>query len=134
MVLTDLREDWRLLYMDGTRITASKLPTRAAAVVLIRGLIRLAEAGVSAPAGAAALPLPPGMPLAVAQRQPAPLFAGSGDVGAVASLADLAGLLPDEELRTAQASHTLAQLLRLPQLSCITTAGRSDVYPAHMYA
>lgn len=78
----------------------------------------------------------PGLPAEITQRQclDASYFASSSVAGAAdTSLADLEGLVPDDELRAARATATLQHLLQLPQLSFMAACGKSDDAPAHMY-
>jgi hypothetical protein len=78
----------------------------------------------------------PSLPAEITQRQclDASYFASSSVAGAAdTSLADLEGLVPDDELRAARATATLQHLLQLPQLSFMAACGKSDDAPAHMY-
>ena len=67
-------------------------------------------------------PPSPDLPDVLGQRKRAPAFLCGP--GADTSLADLVGLLPDEELVQAQCEVAIQQLLQLPRLSFITDMPR----------
>ena len=79
----------------------------------------------------------PGVPEAISQRKTtdASFFYGNVATGATdTSLADLIGLLPDDELRAAQAESVWLRLLQLPQLSFIkASCDTNNKPPFHMY-
>ena len=120
VVLTDLQDDWQLFWMDGDEVGMGCFGTRADAVVLVRDLVQhAAELATSIPGSLAAVAEAPGrslskLPPFLGARRPACIPSSTADLGADACLADLAGMLPEEELAEAQAMALVQQLRHLP--------------------
>jgi hypothetical protein len=135
VIVTDLREYWSLLWMDGAEIKVGKFDTSGAAWVVVSALIAAAEAQATPQRAAAsdAVPSSRASPQAVpdflASRNPLP---SSPAVATDTRLADLVDLLPDNELKAAQATLWVQQLLRLPTFSCGPDS--SSDFPTNMYA
>jgi hypothetical protein len=122
VIVTDLREYWSLLWMDGLEIKVGRFESPGAAFVVVDSLIAAAADAQATPQGAAASGAvassrasPQAVPDYLAARTPLP---SSPPAIADTSLADLVDLLPDNELKAAQATLWVQQLLRLPTFSC----------------
>ena len=100
----------------------------AAAVAMVELLVEAARAQTEGVAAAASI-MPtsvPGLPDFITRRKPLP----AGDA-ADASVADLEGLLPGEELKAAQAAAVMQELLKMPALSCMVRGGEFPA--AHLF-
>ncbi len=119
VVLTDLQKHWQLLWINGSDLMSGIFDNRNDALASIATCVSLAEQAATghmsseavAPV-AAATPLP----AALVSRQPA-AFAQAPRGQAGANLADLSGVVPDDELRAAHVSAVMQQLLQLPVFS-----------------
>lgn len=136
---TDLGKEWILLWLDGSTVKVAAARQPAHALDLLRecmqhaaaeamGADPLVAAGVSSSSTAS------GMPSILAARKQCMLAAGGADAGPVAMdmrLADLAGFLPEEELREPHAWALVQQVTRLPAFSMLQHHQRA--VPQGMY-
>lgn len=118
VVLTDLAEHWQLFWMDGKTVQHARLPSRPAAVAVIKGCVQQA----AAQAAGDELPASLALPEVLARRKAADLvgnvLAAASGVGAVhADLLDLHGMLPAEEMQDVYARLLLRQVSMLPVFS-----------------
>lgn len=122
VVLTDLMEDWQLFWMNGATVKHMRCPSRAAAVVVIKGCVdqaATAAAGKELPVQQQLAPQL-ALPVELADRK-VPDLARSVQAAAGAAvnpdLLDLADMLPAEEMQDVYARVLLQQVSRLPVFS-----------------
>lgn len=128
VVLTDLQESWRLLWMAGSTAKVASFTSSAAALAAIDGCIVQA----SALAAYKQPTCPPGLPLDIAKREPAAFPAGPAVEGDVGNLADLEGFLPDEEVAYARGA-ALLQRFFADEGACLVQPAPGPAPPG-MYA
>lgn len=126
LVLTDLGSSWNVYWMDGMTIKGGACSSAAAAVALVQAAVAAAAAAEAATAAAQNPALAeaaaqqanaylagPAVPHIVSERQPLPesFVASAPDVG---NIAELEGMLPEEEYKEAVAETWLGMLRRMP--------------------
>ena len=123
VLLTDLCDHWQLFWLDGLDVNMGLWSSRANAVTSLKVLVKDAErramqaAGMVAEAGAATVTNESSLLPALATRRPfTRQHVVHGDV-AETGLADLAGMLPEEELMEGASLPLLQQVRQLPAFS-----------------
>lgn len=121
VVLTDLQDHWQLHWLNGSDLMSGYCENRSDALAIIAACVSQAERATTAHTGleaeapiAAATTIQ--LPAALVSRQRA-VFSQAPGGQPDANLADLAGEVPDDELRAAQIGALMHQLSQLPVFS-----------------
>jgi hypothetical protein len=122
VVLTDLIEDWQLFWLNGATVKHVRCPSRATAVVVIKGCVDQAATAASGKELPVQQQLAPqlALPAVLADRKVPDLAHNVQNAAGAAvnpDLLDLADMLPAEEMQDVYARVLLQQVSRLPVFS-----------------
>lgn len=141
LVLTDLGSSWYMYWMDGMTIKGGACSSASAALVLVQAAVAAAAAAEAATAAVQNAALAeaaaqqanvylagPAVPHIVSERQPLPesFVASAPDVG---NIAELEGMLPEEEYKEAVAETWLGMLRRMPLFHGLQPSPRMPPIP-----